>query len=953
MRRILIIGIIAIVAMAIGGLFAFREVAQSSHAVGAAPLMSQEQSDLELTKTHTNEPMIAGSLATYTVIVHNAGPQAARGVVIVDIVPPDKVVQGVVEDPPGSGLYWLNPPVGGLDVNMDTIPDWPCAWYAVYPNLYPPPPYLYNVVACYVAGASSPQIPAALPELLPSQSVKLVVPVIPDLSSAGKQNVNHATVELLGLPYVPEPDPTVDPNPANNSADDIANVAPASVDITKDGPGLALTGNPVQYTINIHSTGPSPATDVVVTDVLPPEVTFVGVSASCDTAAIACAYDDPSRTVTCNVTGVIPVCETCTITIDTTCSAPGTTVNSAEVCWADPLCNQSNEVETIQLPTEPHYACYMAAGLDPPGGVSLETQFGVELRVEVGRGTRLCAPAIKNGEGTLDHTHLRWFAIDEPAPNRVVNIFTQFGEFDNVLLGNAAALLAPTSKEVVVPPGGGSYQRTEEPHYKCYSAGATHAIASATVQDQFYPQGIGWNVGDLQALCLPAGKDGAPIPEAPDLACFISVRDASLSPHTVNLETQFGAETGIALPPTMISTLCVPAMKEVVGPNYDCRPTASPGYQVDPPPVRLETQFGVEEHADPYPPLMGELLCAPALKNGEGNTQAAHLRSFNLWDEPPLDPPPVVNLTTQFGELNNVVVSVGGYAPWLLAPASKTEPPSEPPTPPAEPHYKCYNISGPSVGPTVLVESQFTPVGGEAMYVGGPAMLCLPAGKNGAPIPDAPHLVCYVTFQPGTIHSYWVRTQFGFEELWVGGGTPTFLCVPAEKELACIDRLGDTACDDPVNDFDDDGCADAEEQAGAPAPKPGATGAYNPAAWYDFYDVPIPAKPDALGANGTRNRAVNLQDVVGVLKYVGTSVNGAQNSNGVDYDTIKGVDLNGDTTNDILPPLHPIPEGQKYDRSPSPAPNPPFDAGPPDGFVNLQDVVVVLKQVGLACTGVP
>jgi uncharacterized repeat protein (TIGR01451 family) len=794
----------------------------------AGSITCQAESDLELYKTGAPEPVVAGGQITYTIMVHNQGPMPARGMIIGDDLPDDKVFFS-----------------SGVDVNSDTVPELPCVpgWLASYPldddgdtlidedpvdgidndsdTLVDEDPPNINVVECIIDGPLT-----GVPPIMPSQVVTVTIVVDVPPSAAGTREVNTAGVFLTNLGG--EPNPTVDPYPDNNSDHWITHV----------------------------------------------------------------------------------------------------------------------------FPSEPHYACYGALGVDPPGGVSLETQFGVELRVEVGRGTRLCAPAIKNGEGTLNHTHLRWFQITEPAPNRVVNIFTQFGEFDNVLLGNAAALLAPTSKEVVVPPGGGSYQRTEEPHYKCYSAGATHAIASATVQDQFYPQGMGWNVGDLVTLCLPAGKNGAPIPEAPDLACFISVRDASLPPHTVNLETQFGPETGIALPPTMISTLCVPAMKEVVGPNYDCRPTASPGVQVDPPPVRLETQFGVEEDADPAPPLMSELLCAPALKNGEGNTQAAHLRSFNLWDEPPLDPPPVVNLTTQFGELNNVVVSVGSYAPWLLAPASKTEPPFEPPTPPAEPHYKCYNISGPSVGQTVLVESQFTPAGGEPMGVGGPAMLCLPAGKNEAPIPDAPHLVCYVTSQPGPAHWYWVLTQFGFEELWVGVGTPTFLCVPAEKELACIDRLGDTQCDDPVNDFDDDGCTDAEEQAGAPAPKPGSTGAYNPAAWYDFYDVPVPAKSDALGANGTKNRAVNLQDVVAVLKYVGTSVNGAPNSNGVDYDTIKGVDLNGDSTNDIPSP-HQIKEGEKYDRSPGPLPNPPYDAGPPDGVVNLQDVVVVLKQVGLACTGVP
>jgi hypothetical protein len=176
---------------------------------------------------------------------------------------------------------------------------------------------------------------------------------------------------------------------------------------------------------------------------------------------------------------------------------------------------------------------------------------------------------------------------------------------------------------------------------------------------------------------------------------------------------------------------------------------------------------------------------------------------------------------------------------------------------------------------------------------------------------------------------------------------------------ACIDRLGDTHCDDPVNDPDDDGCATAEEQAGALPPKPGSTGAYNPNAWYDFYDVPVPAKPDAgpgSGANGIRDKAVAMDDVLAVLFYVGTYDGDAgdpPNPNGVRYDTIKGVDLNGDTTNDIPPPLHQIKEGVKYDRLPGPLPNPPWEAASPDGAVAMDDVLANLAQVGLDCSGPP
>jgi hypothetical protein len=183
----------------------------------------------------------------------------------------------------------------------------------------------------------------------------------------------------------------------------------------------------------------------------------------------------------------------------------------------------------------------------------------------------------------------------------------------------------------------------------------------------------------------------------------------------------------------------------------------------------------------------------------------------------------------------------------------------------------------------------------------------------------------------------------------------------------CIDRLGDTQCDDPINVIDDDTCTAAEEAYGAPAHKPGSTcldenNCYSDLIWYDFFDVPVPAAEDAvgdgygddlppIGANGVRDGAITMSDVLAVLFYVGTYDGGPPNGNGVDYDAIKGVDLNGDTLNDVTPPLHPIKEGVKYDRTPSSVPNQPWDAGPPDAAVTMSDVLAVLAQVGLSCIG--
>ena len=113
---------------------------------------------------------------------------------------------------------------------------------------------------------------------------------------------------------------------------------------------------------------------------------------------------------------------------------------------------------------------------------------------------------------------------------------------------------------------------------------------------------------------------------------------------------------------------------------------------------------------------------------------------------------------------------------------------------------------------------------------------------------------------------------------------------------------------------------------------------FNPSAWYDFYDVPVPANRDPA-PNGPRNRAVSLADVLAVLWYARAADDGVPNGNGVDYDS----DKNGDT----------IEDGRDYDRSPGMPPNPPWDAGPPDGAVTIRDVLGVMGQVGLDCSGPP
>jgi hypothetical protein len=155
-------------------------------------------------------------------------------------------------------------------------------------------------------------------------------------------------------------------------------------------------------------------------------------------------------------------------------------------------------------------------------------------------------------------------------------------------------------------------------------------------------------------------------------------------------------------------------------------------------------------------------------------------------------------------------------------------------------------------------------------------------------------------------------------------------CLDPSTNDASLDADGDgltnlqeylIGTDPCVQDTDGDGCGDAQELAMG----------FNPNAWYDFYDVPVPSL--MAGAGGTYNGAVNIGDVLAVNSYSGVRAGQA------DYEA----DVNGNTVHD----------GLEYDRSPSPPPNPPYDAGPPSGAIGLSDVLAVNSQVGLSCRRQP
>ncbi len=164
--------------------------------------------------------------------------------------------------------------------------------------------------------------------------------------------------------------------------------------------------------------------------------------------------------------------------------------------------------------------------------------------------------------------------------------------------------------------------------------------------------------------------------------------------------------------------------------------------------------------------------------------------------------------------------------------------------------------------------------------------------------------------------------------------TPTGTPTPTATDTATSTNTPSaTPTIDPALDTDGDGCPDATELAADWH----TGGQRDPNGPWDFFDVPVPALlPGA--APGVRNKFISLADVLADLAYVGTNAGtpNVANANGAMY----GTDLNG---NGIF-------DGVEYDRTASTTPGELWRSGPPNGFVTLADVLVVLAQVGTNCS---
>jgi len=190
------------------------------------------QADLAITKLDSVDPVTAGTPLSYTITVSNAGPQDAENVVVTDILPADVT--------------------------------------------------LVSSSGCMTSGGSS-TFTCGLGTIAAGgdASFTLNVDVNPD-AMATLTNTVSVTAD------------TSDPDTNNNSiTEDTDVIASADLEVNKtDSADPVLAGGTLTYTVTVDNLGPSDAQNVVVTDTLSPDVTFVSTT-GCD--------EDPTGVPTCTL----------------------------------------------------------------------------------------------------------------------------------------------------------------------------------------------------------------------------------------------------------------------------------------------------------------------------------------------------------------------------------------------------------------------------------------------------------------------------------------------------------------------------------------------------------------------------------------------------------------------------------------------------------------------------
>jgi uncharacterized repeat protein (TIGR01451 family) len=270
------------------------------------------EADLGVSKSDSPDPVRPGGMLTYTIVVSNAGPNAAASVTMSDPLPVLTTFQSM--STPG-GWACTTPPVGST-----------------------------GLVSCTTATLGSGA----------TATFSLVVQVsatAPDGSTLS----NTATVSSA----------TFDPDLANNTATATTSVRAADLAISKSAPPDATSGTDMTYHLTVTNNGPTPSTGGTVTDILPAGVSFQ--------SAAGCTFTAPS-TVSCTF-GTLAVGSSVSfdIVVHISVLTAGAVTNTANVRGNETETNQGNNTATATTVVSSQTAPGKVTGggvIDVPGGTA-------------------------------------------------------------------------------------------------------------------------------------------------------------------------------------------------------------------------------------------------------------------------------------------------------------------------------------------------------------------------------------------------------------------------------------------------------------------------------------------------------------------------------------------------------------------------------------------------------
>lgn len=243
------------------------------------------QIDLGVVKTADVSTVHAGNQITYTLTVSNSGPAAATNVVVTDDLP-------------------------NLTPNALTIDSATATGGGVVTQ----------------PGAPSGEIEIAYASLAAGQTETVTIVVtVPAAAAAAAAITNTATITGDGA------EPTPDDVNSNTDSLDVAVTRQAVLTLAKtDSSDPSTVGDTLTYEILVTNTGPSSATNVVVSDTLPAGLTFV------NSTTTAGAVAEASGVITATIPTLAPSASA-TVTIVTTIQASfsGSTIPNTATAQAD------------------------------------------------------------------------------------------------------------------------------------------------------------------------------------------------------------------------------------------------------------------------------------------------------------------------------------------------------------------------------------------------------------------------------------------------------------------------------------------------------------------------------------------------------------------------------------------------------------------------------------------